>query len=90
MVRFIRLMTLVLALGFVFSAAQAHAKKPTYLILRPPAKMETKHGYYHYYPAVKRSVARHTYAYGYFGAKPRRHWSKHHGYYRNFTQWSAR
>jgi hypothetical protein len=30
------------------------------------------------------------YAYGWFGAAPRKHWSRHFGYYRNYTQWSAK
>lgn len=30
------------------------------------------------------------YPYGWFGAPPRQHWTRHFGYYRNYTQWSAK
>ena len=30
------------------------------------------------------------YAYGWFGAQPRYHCVRHFGYYRNYTQWTAR
>ena len=30
------------------------------------------------------------YAYGWFGAEPRQHCVRHFGYYRNYTQWTAR
>ena len=34
--------------------------------------------------------AKRTYAYGWFGVKPRRHKSVHHGYYNHRTDWSCR
>ncbi len=30
------------------------------------------------------------YAYGWFGVKPRHHCVRHFGYFRNFTQWTAK
>ncbi len=30
------------------------------------------------------------FAYGWFGVAPRRHYSRHFGYYREFTQWKTR
>ncbi len=30
------------------------------------------------------------YSYGWFGAKPRRHWTSHYGYYRQYREWSGR
>ncbi len=31
-----------------------------------------------------------SFAYGWFGVKPRRHKGVHYGYYNNYTQWSNR
>ncbi len=33
------------------------------------------------------AVYRTPYAYGWFGAQPDAKWSRHYGYYRNYTQW---
>lgn len=30
------------------------------------------------------------YPYGWFGAKPRTHWTRHFGFHRSYTQWSSR
>ena len=67
---------------------------PSYLILRTPqhATSVVPHTPGGYSPprGYAIPVQRPTYAYGWFGAAPRQHWSRHTGYYRNYTQWSAR
>jgi len=82
-------LTLVAAAG---SAERAFAQSPPYVVLRTPA-VRTGHGQ----PAppigngpVIYPVKTRTYAYGWFGVQPRRHWSRHFGYYRNYTQWTRR
>jgi hypothetical protein len=77
----------VLAFGFA-SAGPAAATPPTYRILRrveSPGK--------HYQPGHPAAVMTESrapgYAYGFFGAPPRSHASRHFGYYRTYTQWST-
>lgn len=65
------------------------AQVPSYYTLRAPAPA-MHHGGHGYNPGQAQPVSRHAYAYGYFGAQPRRHWSRHFGYYREYTQWSVR
>ena len=65
------------------SPAAVFAGGPTYVLLQPPA-----HGHY---TASPHWVQPQQYAYGWFGAQPRRRFkSRHHGYYGNYTQWSYR
>lgn len=89
---FLRILIVFLATGAGLPAlGQA---PPSYLVLRTP------HGTIHSAPGhqgghvpprgVATTVHHPTYAYGWFGAAPRQHWSRHTGYYRNYTQWSAR
>jgi hypothetical protein len=71
-------------------AGQAAAEPPPYLLLTPPhAELEARpaevDGRGTHYP---RHASR--YAYGWFGAHARRHWARHFGYYRNYTEWSGR
>jgi len=62
---------------------------PSYWTLAAPQVRQGNHTH-RFYPGYARPVQTQTYAYGWFGVQPRRHWSKHYGYYGNFTQWSAR
>ena len=64
---------------------------PTYMVLRPQAKESPHPQYYERYPGQANNVTAQGYAYGWFGAHaPRPHWSRHFGYYRNFTEWSGK
>jgi hypothetical protein len=59
------------------------AAGPTYLILQGP-----RHGRYSANPHLLKPQ---QYAYGWFGAQPRRRFtSRSHGYYGTYTQWSYR
>ena len=70
------------------ASGTAQAQVPQYYVVQAPAP--TMHaGGHGYYPAQTQPVARHRYAYGWFGAAPKRHWSRHFGYYRDYTQWSG-
>jgi hypothetical protein len=77
-----------LLMGWMAGAIEA--EQPAYVLLhttsppvpcRPRSELE---------PVVPQRAAVHPYAYGWFGAAPRKHWSRHFGYYRNYTQWSAK
>ena len=49
------------------------------------------HGHGHAPPPVSMTdVARRPYAYGWFGAPARRHWSRHEGYRGHYVQWHTR
>lgn len=82
----------VVSLLCVLACCQATvaAEPAPYIILRPapvvasPARPIGAHG-----SRVIVAPAR-PYAYGYFGATPRRHGYRHSGYYRNFIQWTFR
>lgn len=82
----------LLAIVFLLNVpAVAEDKRPAYLILRAPASIEGKHHHeQRYYPGKRYGVSTKTYAYGWFGAQPKKKGSRHFGYYRNFTQWSFR
>jgi hypothetical protein len=69
-------------------ASAAHAAGPSVWILRPPAAYHSHHQTYSYYPATGYGVSTPTYAYGWFGAKPRTEAYRHVGYYRHYTQWT--
>jgi len=43
-----------------------------------------------YAPGHVTEVRRAPYAYGWFGAAPRRHWVRHEGFRRNMVQWRTR
>ena len=70
-------------------AASADAQYPSYLLSRAPVATRPHHPGYGYYPGYEQSVAPRPYAYGWFGAKPYPQWSRHSGYYRNYTEWSS-
>lgn len=61
----------------VLGATAAQGAEPTYRVLkRPPPTVRTE-------PQVRAG-----YAYGWFGAPPRKHPERHFGYHRRYTQWS--
>jgi hypothetical protein len=60
---------------------------PSYLILQAPAKTHKGKPYQN---GRGYAAPAHAYSYGWFGAKPRRHWRCHVPYYANFFQWSKR
>ncbi|MEX2176368.1 MAG: hypothetical protein WD872_18540 [Pirellulaceae bacterium] len=69
------------------TAAVAQAGPPSYLLLRQPESPgpNNKPGR----PAARYyDVRTDGYAYGYFGAGPRTHWSRHFGVNRTYSQWS--
>ncbi len=61
--------------------------EPAYLILRAPAREPKGSAYY---PGRAYEVSTQTYAYGWFGAKPRGTWKRTTGYNSNYLQWSKR
>jgi len=67
----------------------AGGQVPTYLILQAPAA-PARHHAPRYSPGVAYGVTTPTYAYGWFGVRPKRHWSRSFGYSRNYTQWKLR
>lgn len=86
---------LAIALITIFStlllAGQyAEARHPSYLVLRGPTAPLPHQPSYGYYPGYGYGVQTQMYSYGWFGQKPRPQWSRHFGYYRNYTEWSAR
>ena len=74
----------------VLAAFSCIGAQPEYLILRTepavagPKKMHSRG------TATGSVVVAQPYAYGWFGAQPRRHWTRHFGYYRNYTEWSSK
>lgn len=69
---------------------QATAQTSEYLILRPNMVKSGKHGKRTYHPGAEVPAVAQGYAYGWFGAAPRQHWSRHTGYYNNYLRWSHR
>jgi len=72
------------------TAGTAQADVPQYLVLRTPVANTPHRPTRGHYRGTARHVSSQTYAYGYFGAQPRRHWSRSFGYHRAYTQWSSR
>ena len=87
--RSIQLACILAGLMIVSAAHTSEAQQPSYLILRAPAP-RPHHPSHGYYPGYGYGVETRTYSYGWFGAKPHPQWSRHFGYYRNYTEWSAR
>jgi hypothetical protein len=71
------------------SATQA-ASPSEYLILRPNMVKTGKHGRRVFHPGLETPAVAQGYAYGWFGAAPRGHWSRHTGYYNNYIRWTLR
>jgi hypothetical protein len=79
--RYLLSIALVLA-----AAATACGAPPSYLLLRQPESPRPKN--HPGQPAAEYyDVRTDGYAYGYFGAAPRSHWSRHFGVHRMYTQW---
>ena len=70
------------------SMGSARAAPPAYLVLRRHASPAPNHHAGHA-DAAMYDARTSGYAYGYFGVAPRAHASRHFGYYRTYTQWSA-
>ncbi|MFV1968236.1 MAG: hypothetical protein ACC628_22665 [Pirellulaceae bacterium] len=88
---FVKSMFLVAWFGLVIAWGRtAEARHPAYLLLRGPSSSAPHHPTYGYYPGHPVQVETRAYSYGWFGVQPRRHWSRHTGYYGNFREWSAR
>jgi hypothetical protein len=66
------------------------AGEPQYLIPRTTPRVITHHPLPEAKAATGQMLEAQPYAYGWFGAQPRRHWSRHFGYYRTYTEWSAK
>lgn len=79
----------------LLATSPALGQEPRYWVPRPPASYQPPaQSRWHpaqppqaYYPAHIEEVTTQRYAYGWFGAKPRKHKYKHYGYYNRFTQW---
>lgn len=77
-----------LAIG-VISTSEVMAGPPSYLLLRDSASPRPPHQPGE--PDAQYYQQRTTgYAYGWFGACPRTHATRHFGIYREYTQWSFR
>ena len=88
----VRKLIVVLLLAIIASVAVSQempALRPSYLILRVPTAAVPHHPAHGSYPGNGLAVEATPYAYGWFGAQPRRHWSRHFGYYREYTEWSS-
>ena len=68
----------------------AQASPPSYLILQGPVAPHPHHTPQGYHAGYGYAVQPQAYSYGWFGAKPARQWTRHFGYYRNYTEWSGR
>lgn len=84
-----RLITALIAALLVGSsgASATFAGPPAYLLLRR-AESPGRHYAPGYSDAASYDVRTSGYAYGWFGAAPRVHASRHFGYYRTYTQWT--
>ncbi|MEO8165610.1 MAG: hypothetical protein ABI619_09455, partial [Betaproteobacteria bacterium] len=85
-----RTVAVLIGLLAAMMTANAQASHPSYLILRGPVASNPHHTDQGYYPGYGYAVQPQAYSYGWFGAEPRRQWTHHNGYYRNYTEWSAR
>jgi hypothetical protein len=87
-----RYRTVVMLIGLLTCAmvTNVQATPPSYLILRGPVASSPHHTGQVRYPGYGYAVQPQTYSYGWFGAKPAKQWTRHFGYYRNYTEWSAR
>ena len=62
------------------------AEPPTYMVLRTPRAKASPHATYGHHTGKPQEVTANGYAYGWFGAAPRNHWSRSFGTSRNYTQ----
>jgi hypothetical protein len=86
----LRALAIVLALvAAICFTRPATAQYPPYKILQTPpsgcrqASLGNNSG-------IGQGVSAPAYSYGYFGVAPRKHGSRHHGYYNNYSEWSYR
>ena len=82
------IVTIAAVLASTNAASTAVAGPPAYLLLRR-AESPGNHYAPGHYDAALYDARTSGYAYGFFGAAPRSHASRHFGYYRNYTQWST-
>ena len=88
--RTLRVAPMAVLFAVCIFAASADAQYPSYLFLRAPVAPRPHRVGYGYYPGNESAVEPRPYSYGWFGAKPHPQWSRHFGYYRNYTEWSSR
>jgi hypothetical protein len=88
MITRLRIIPAVFVLSAVCSLIEAG--QPTYLIPRTTPAVIPQASVAHAKPATGQVLEAQPYAYGWFGVQPRRHWTRHFGYYRNYTEWSAK
>ena len=86
----IRKFVLVVFTAAILMAPEVVDAKPRYLILRTPTAPTKAQPTRQHYSGYKTVVTGEAYSYGYFGAAPRRHASRHTGYYNNYIQWGSR
>ncbi|MFO7904336.1 MAG: hypothetical protein ACQESR_03100 [Planctomycetota bacterium] len=65
--------------------APLQARQPLYLILRAPARTHAGRAYY---PGRSQKVRADTYAYGWFGVRPRQHAKRSTGYHGRYIEWA--
>ena len=85
-----RVLMLILCIGAFLAITGPADAKQRYLILKTPAAPTRAQPSRQHYPGYKTVVSGDAYSYGYFGAAPRRHWSRYSGYYNSYTQWSGK
>ena len=78
-----------LLLVAIVATTQA-AAPPRYLLLQVDAAPIPRPNAGHQGLGSNNGQPAQPYAYGWFGASSRQHWSRHFGYYRNYTQWSGK
>lgn len=78
----------VVSLAILLWSETVCAGPPAYLILRRVESPGTNYSRGHT-DAVMYDARTSGYAYGFFGAAPRSHASRHFGYYRTYTQWAT-
>jgi len=87
----LRRSTILALASCVLAVSATEAQQPTYLLLgREPANLHQHGRQLQPPPAEGVLMEPRPYAYGWFGANPRPQWSRHFGYYRNYSEWSAR
>ena len=81
-----------LLIGFFMAMANgtSFAASPNYVLLRVESPSLSHHSVHGNGPNVAQTPAAQPYAYGWFGVPPRKHWSRHFGFYREYTQWSGK
>jgi hypothetical protein len=80
----------LIAMTLLLASTIAVAGHPQYLIPRSTPTVITLSPVPHTNTVSGQVLNAQPYAYGWFGVQPRRHWSRHFGYYRTYTEWSAK